>query len=127
MCIKNDLQKKNRIFYVKNTIEKSNTCKKIQKNYKGKSVKCFYIEILIFVLQNAINTSITKFCPGSTKWKTPFSGKFIGNIIIYLYHLKFFKNINIKIALNVEIEPKRSLSNSSATTMQPLNDHYVAI
>ena len=44
-----------------------------------------YIEIWIFILQNAINTFnnlyydywelITKFCPGSTKWNTPFGEK----------------------------------------------------
>ena len=61
-----------RIFYVRNKhIEKSKTFKK----YIGKSV-VFYVEILYFRFQNAINTPynlyydywdlITKFRPGNT-------------------------------------------------------------
>ena len=52
------------------------------KKYLGNSVDFFYIDIWIFILQNAINTFfnlyydywdlITKFWPGSSKWNTPF-------------------------------------------------------
>ena len=60
--------------------------KKNLENHIGK-ISDFYIEIFIFIVQNAIYTFynlycdnrdlITKFWPGSTKWNTPFTLKFI--------------------------------------------------
>ena len=80
--IKIDLQKKKKIFYIiKNTLKKPNTCKKIHNIYK---CWIFYIDILIFPLQNATNTFynlyqedqdlINKFWPCSSKCNTFFNG-----------------------------------------------------
>ena len=73
------LQKEKKIFYVIiKHLEKSNT-KKIQEKWKGKSVEIVYIRFLIFLLPKYFYKSyhdywdlITKFWPGSTKWKIPF-------------------------------------------------------
>ena len=51
MGIKNDLQKK-KILHVKNYLEKIKHLKKIM----GKSDDLFYIQILIFLSQNATNS-----------------------------------------------------------------------
>ena len=79
MGIKNDLQKKAYSMKEKNTLKNLT----LIKNTQVKVLKCLHRNFN-FLLLNAINSNtfynlhydyydlITKFCPGSAKWNTPF-------------------------------------------------------
>ena len=110
MCIKNDLQKKKYNILC----ERKNNLKYLKVTKKS-SLIFFYIEILIFLLQNAINTFyrlyydywdlITKIWPGSLRWNNSFVSNSWQLDNFYFNLISFCKIISCFTSRNLPVIP----------------------